>query len=1083
MAAQPALHPTDRTLHAYGLGKLDDASAESVNQHLESCADCRRRAAEMSSDSFLARLRDAKARPGSFQPAVSSTDGLSLLDAAAAASAPPPASTLPPGLADHPDYEVLRELGQGGMGVVYLAQNTLMGRLEVLKVVSAHLVNRKGVVERFLNEIRNAARLHHPNIVTAFTALRLGESLVLAMEYVEGLDLARLVKSRGPLPVANACNYTHQAAQGLQHAHEHGMVHRDIKPSNLMLTRQGKRALIKVLDFGLAKVRSEGAVDGGLTNEGQMLGTPHYIAPEQTTDARHADTRADIYSLGCTLYYLLTGSPPFDGAGLYDILQAHHSREALPLNLARPDVPVEVAAIVAKMMSKEPDRRFQEPKDIAQALKPFFKSGALPGSNPKAEVSRNGRSGTAQMTGEMYSASMDVIGAEPPSPIPSTGGRSQPVRRPESIWQSLIEISQSEPSSDRRSAGTTHRLPPRLRPQVAAAFLFGLIALGITVIVRTRTGETKNSAPEDQSFVANVPDEIVEHQPIQVTKGSNTPETRGNPGPQARVVGPQSKSDDTGRFYPRDDAGTIKPTQTRINTPKPKFVRLFNGEDIRNWKTHTSQPGGWRVEDGILIGSGPDTSHLYTLRNDYQGFHLHVEARYRHGSSGGIFLRSSFGPSVPLDTPKWTTGYEALISSNRSSRGMTGPLYSGEHADMVWAAHDLQRVPPGQWFTLDAIADGKFLAVMINGKMSAYHADPGHVNSSGHIALHYEPHSMIEFRTIEIKEFNSWKAARELSRFEGHESRVSRVAISSDGLGVLSGGNSHEREVHNSGGNHTRGNDNKLRLWSTVSGRMRLVMTEHPWDIRGLAMSEDGRYAASCSSWYGPPNAKILLVWELKTGRRIRRLSWSEAPQRAFVIAVGFSPDSQLVQGLYNNGTVVSWDVGTGSVQPATMLKGGGFKDDEFSAAAFLPDGRHLVTGSQNGTVELWDSTNGKSMQSFVGHTGVVRGVAFSTNGRLLLSGSSDNTVRLWDMTTGSEIKSLTGDDKDLWCVALSPDGKRALSGGNDAIVRLWDLGRGEEICRLEGHTMKVNAVGFSRDGRRAVSGSDDSTVRLWELP
>jgi serine/threonine protein kinase len=139
---------------------------------------------------------------------------------------------------------------------------------------------------------------------------------VLAMQYVEGLDLARLVAARGPLPVAQACNYVHQAAKGLQHAHDHGMVHRDIKPSNLMLARDGDRAVIKVLDFGLAKVRSESPTDGTLTHDGQMLGTPHFIAPEQISNARGADIRADIYSLGCTLYYLLTGGPPFQGASL-----------------------------------------------------------------------------------------------------------------------------------------------------------------------------------------------------------------------------------------------------------------------------------------------------------------------------------------------------------------------------------------------------------------------------------------------------------------------------------------------------------------------------------------------------------------------------------------------------------------------------------------------------------------------------------------------------------------------------------------------------------------------------------------------
>jgi serine/threonine protein kinase len=208
------------------------------------------------------------------------------------------------------------------------------------------------------------------------------------MEYVEGLDLSRMVKARGPLPVANACNYVHQAALGLQHAHESGMVHRDIKPGNLMLAKQGNRAVVKVLDFGLAKVQSEGAVDGGLTHEGQMLGTPDYIAPEQISNARQSDIRADIYGLGCTLYYLLIGKPPFQGTSLYDILQAHHSMEAAPLNLVRPEVPTEVAAIVAKMMAKEPERRFQEPREVAQALKPFFKAGHLDSVGSKPDVSR-----------------------------------------------------------------------------------------------------------------------------------------------------------------------------------------------------------------------------------------------------------------------------------------------------------------------------------------------------------------------------------------------------------------------------------------------------------------------------------------------------------------------------------------------------------------------------------------------------------------------------------------------------------------------------------------------------------------------
>jgi serine/threonine protein kinase len=486
MAPPPTVHPTDQTLQSYGLGKLDDASAESVNEHLEGRADCRRRIAEITSDSFLGRLCDANARPESSRPAVSSTDGLSLLDRAAVVPNPPPASSLPPGLADLPDYEILRELGQGGMGVVYLAQNTLMGRTEVLKVVSGHLVNRRGVLDRFLGEIRNAAKLHHPNIVAAYTAIRLGESLVLAMEYVEGLDLSRMVKAAGPLPVANACNYVHQAALGLQHAHERGMVHRDIKPSNLMLAKQGNRAISKILDFGLAKVQSEGAVDGGLTHEGQMLGTPDYIAPEQISNARRADIRADIYSLGCTLYYLLTGKPPFQGASLYDILQAHHSMDAAPLNLVRPEVPTEVAVIVAKMMSKEPERRFQEPKEVAQALKPFFKAGNVAVQGQSAEVSRAGQMGSGRpMPGLVSTPTQPATNDERPAVRPRTAAGPS---SPEAAWQSLIDLGETERSRDGTPAVAPRRRPPWVWLGVTASILLlGLVAAWAAGVFKVKT--------------------------------------------------------------------------------------------------------------------------------------------------------------------------------------------------------------------------------------------------------------------------------------------------------------------------------------------------------------------------------------------------------------------------------------------------------------------------------------------------------------------------------------------------------------------------------------------------------------------
>jgi serine/threonine protein kinase len=282
-------------------------------------------------------------------------------------SADRPPSNVPPELAACQQYEILRELGRGGMGIVYLARNKRMDRQEALKVVDKSLLERPGAVERFLREIRSAAQLSHPNVVTAYSVLESEGLLALAMEYVEGRNLHELVKAKGPLSVANACYYVQQAALGLQHAYERGMVHRDVKPHNLILACGGKKHLVKVLDFGLAKAKRDGP-GAALTAAGQMLGTPDFVAPEQVRDAAAADIRADIYGLGCTLYYLLTGAPPFRGRGLFEILEAHQRAVARPLDEARPGVPRELATVVAKMMAKSPTDRYQTPVEAAQAL-------------------------------------------------------------------------------------------------------------------------------------------------------------------------------------------------------------------------------------------------------------------------------------------------------------------------------------------------------------------------------------------------------------------------------------------------------------------------------------------------------------------------------------------------------------------------------------------------------------------------------------------------------------------------------------------------------------------------------------------
>jgi len=377
MATHSLAHPSEFILKAFHAGKLDASGAGAVVSHLEACPGCQTRIATLYGDSFLKQLL-----PNSSASGIATNThnpGGTLPTSSPAPSSVSPSPTVPPQLQRHQQYEVLRELGRGGMGVVYLAKNRLLDRSEVLKVVNQRVLDQPATAERFLREARSAAHLSHPNIVTAYAALMLDDLLVFAMECVDGEDLSKLVKARGPLPVANACYYIHQAALGLQHAFERGMVHRDIKPHNLILARDGKKHIVKILDFGLAKATREGESKGtDLTGSGQMLGTPDYIAPEQSTDAATADIRADIYSLGCTLYFLLTGRAPFQGNSVFQLLCAHQTMTATPLNEVRPEIPPALAAVVERMMAKNPDQRFQKPIEVAQVLLPFVKTRVKP---------------------------------------------------------------------------------------------------------------------------------------------------------------------------------------------------------------------------------------------------------------------------------------------------------------------------------------------------------------------------------------------------------------------------------------------------------------------------------------------------------------------------------------------------------------------------------------------------------------------------------------------------------------------------------------------------------------------------------
>ncbi len=590
-------------------------------------------------------------------------------------------------------YVLLDVLGRGGMGEVYKARHQLLNRIVALKVARKDVLKDASDEARFLREMQATAQLGHPNIVAAYDAVRVEGTYVFAIEYVEGTDLGRWLKVQGTLPVGLACEYVRQAAVGLQHAHEHGLIHRDVKPSNLLLTADGTR--VKVSDLGLVR---RGDDEGQLTTTGLVIGTPDYLAPEQATDARNVDARSDLYSLGCTLYHLLAGRPPFVGCQPLEKVFKHVEEEPSPVEMWRPDTPPELAAVVRRLMAKKPAERYQTPAEAAAALEPF----CCPAGGPSVVNPANARTAEEPGLPGWHIPSGPTRRPTPPT-VPASPGQRPPVEPAPVPPAPAVEVAAASPPAP---AAALPAEPPKAQPPEApkavpgeegrgpwlsrrrllgAAAVLALVGAGLAYWQPWAVGRGPARAPLTNSLGV----ELVRVSPGTFTMGSpaDEPGRREDEGPPHPVTL-------TAPFYLAERETTVAQFRafveaTRYQTEAERDGRgALRRDDARGaWvadRACTWRSPGWDQGDGepvVCVSRYDALAFCYWLgKKEGRVYRLPTEAEWEYACRAGTATAFAGGPLLGENQANF-----AAAGGGSSRR--TAP--AGSYPANAWGLHDM----------------------------------------------------------------------------------------------------------------------------------------------------------------------------------------------------------------------------------------------------------------------------------------------------------------------------------------------------------------------------------------------------------
>jgi WD40 repeat protein/serine/threonine protein kinase len=997
------------------------------------------------------------------------------------------------------DFELLSRLGQGGMGVVYRAWQPSLGRQVALKCTLR--AGDPKAEARFAREIRALGRVEHPNVVKVFTSGADGDQWFYAMELIEGAELsrvceklagssaaeidasqwrqalttaceqarsretqlsatsdpgrmvvptrsdaadtsARVVPQGGRGHVAQVVEIVRQVAEAAHALHEVGVVHRDIKPGNIMLTADGGHPVL--MDLGLAQLADE--TEGRVTRTRQFVGTLRYASPEQVLAVGRVDRRTDVYSLGATLWELLTLRPLF-GVGEETptpelMLRIQTSDPERPRRYNR-HVPRDLEAIVLKCLEKDRVRRYATAADLAADLRRFLAGEPVSAQPPSMTY----------LTGKFvrrYRVPLAVAGLVLAVLVGSVVAAFIGIDR-----QRRAALDANEKLQEQRRAAleANEKLQEQLYDNniaVAERELTLNHDVGLAGDLLQRCPESLRGWEWD--YLMRLRDGA--RLPLGSSPALGTrPAVKGMEGGHKAGVWMAAFSPDGRRVATCSIDGTAKVWDTASG----RVLHTFSGHAFLPFPI----PGISAIPvlclafspDGRHIASGSFSPKIGKLRES-PGVVLVWEVETGHevlrfDAQVGPVLGLTFSPdgrhiaSSSLNTDNsfvvWDARTGAVV---RVVRG---------HTDNV---HCLRYSPDGRLLATGA-ADGgvKLWDVATFRQVHSLDAHPATVSG-----LAFSPDGARLATAGHDGTVRVWEtatAAPALEPLHGHTGAALGVAFSPDGKRIASAGY-----------------DKTVRVWDATSGRSKITLRGHTDMVWSVDFSRDGQRLVSGSF---DSTARIWDATPLEETSTTGEFSIAGHSDR--VNSVAFSPDGRyLASGGWDH-TVRLWDARTG--EELRTLAG---HHASVWCVAFSPDSSRVASASWDKTVKVWDTASGQELVTFAGHKALVHCVAFTPDGKRAASGSLDAYVKIWDTATGKELATCEGGLFPCASVAFSPDGTRLATGGIDRIITIWDANTAKELYTLKGHSGAIPSVAFSPDGKRLVSASWDYSLKVWDV-